>query len=74
MVREGAVVVDVGVNRVEDPTAERGYRVVGDVAFQEVLGRAAVATPVPGGVGALTTAILLRSAVRAAETREGRTR
>jgi methylenetetrahydrofolate dehydrogenase (NADP+)/methenyltetrahydrofolate cyclohydrolase len=71
MVREGAVVVDVGVNRVEDPAAERGYRVVGDVAFDEVLGRAAVATPVPGGVGALTTAILLRSAVRAAEERGG---
>ncbi|MBM3307082.1 MAG: bifunctional 5,10-methylene-tetrahydrofolate dehydrogenase/5,10-methylene-tetrahydrofolate cyclohydrolase [Candidatus Eisenbacteria bacterium] len=69
MVREGAVVVDVGVNRVEDATAEKGFRVVGDVAFQEVLGRAAVATPVPGGVGALTTAILLRNTVRAAEAR-----
>jgi methylenetetrahydrofolate dehydrogenase (NADP+)/methenyltetrahydrofolate cyclohydrolase len=69
MVREGAVVVDVGVNRVDDPGAERGFRVVGDVAFDEMLGRAAVVTPVPGGVGALTTAILLRSTVRAAEAR-----
>jgi methylenetetrahydrofolate dehydrogenase (NADP+)/methenyltetrahydrofolate cyclohydrolase len=67
MVREGAVVVDVGVNRVVDPATERGYRVVGDVALQEVLGRAAVATPVPGGVGALTTALLLRGVVSAAE-------
>lgn len=69
MVREGAVVVDVGVNRVDDPAAERGFRVVGDVAFDEMLGRAAVVTPVPGGVGALTTAILLRNTVRAAEAR-----
>jgi len=69
MVREGAVVVDVGVNRVDDPGAERGFRVVGDVAYDEMLGRAAVLTPVPGGVGALTTAILLRNTVHAAEAR-----
>jgi methylenetetrahydrofolate dehydrogenase (NADP+)/methenyltetrahydrofolate cyclohydrolase len=69
MVREGAVVVDVGVNRVDDPGAERGFRVVGDVAFGEMIGRAAVVTPVPGGVGALTPAILLRNTVLAAEAR-----
>jgi len=67
MVREGAVVIDVGVNRVEEPGSEKGYRIVGDVAFDDMLGRAAAVTPVPGGVGRLTTAILLRSAVEAAE-------
>jgi methylenetetrahydrofolate dehydrogenase (NADP+)/methenyltetrahydrofolate cyclohydrolase len=69
MIREGAVVVDVGTNRVDDPDAEKGYRVVGDVAYEEVLGRAAAVTPVPGGVGTLTTAILLRNTVEAAERR-----
>ena len=67
MVREGSVVIDVGVNRIEDPASEKGYRIAGDVAFDEMLGKAAAVTPVPGGVGRLTTAILLRSAVEAAE-------
>lgn len=67
MVREGAVVVDVGVNRISDPETEKGYRIVGDVAFEDLLGKAAAITPVPGGVGSLTTAILVRSAVEAAE-------
>jgi methylenetetrahydrofolate dehydrogenase (NADP+)/methenyltetrahydrofolate cyclohydrolase len=69
MIREGAVVVDVGTNRVDDPDAEKGYRIVGDVAYEEILGRAAAVTPVPGGVGTLTTAILLRNTVEAAERR-----
>lgn len=67
MVREGAVVIDVGVNTIEDPGAPGGTRVVGDVAFDEMLGRAAAVTPVPGGVGRLTTAVLLRNTVEAAE-------
>lgn len=67
MIREGAVVVDVGVNRVDDASAEKGYRIVGDVAFDEVLGKASAVTPVPGGVGSLTTAILLRNTVEAGE-------
>ncbi len=67
MVAEGAVVVDVGVNRVDDPEAERGYRIVGDVAFNEMLGRVSAITPVPGGVGSLTTALLLRNTIEAAE-------
>jgi methylenetetrahydrofolate dehydrogenase (NADP+)/methenyltetrahydrofolate cyclohydrolase len=71
MIGEGAVVVDVGTNRVEDPGSEKGYRIVGDVAFDEVLGKASAVTPVPGGVGSLTTAILLRNTVEAAERRAG---
>jgi len=67
MVSEGAVVVDVGVNEVDDPGSESGRRLVGDVAFEEMLGHAGAVTPVPGGVGALTTAILLRNTVEAAE-------
>ena len=66
MIREGAVVVDVGVNRVEDPEAPKGRRVVGDVAFDEACERASAITPVPGGVGSLTTALLLSNVVRAA--------
>jgi len=67
MIREGAVVIDVGVNRVKAPGTKKGYRLVGDVAFDEMLGKASAVTPVPGGVGRLTTAILLRNTVEAAE-------
>jgi methylenetetrahydrofolate dehydrogenase (NADP+)/methenyltetrahydrofolate cyclohydrolase len=67
MVSEGAVVIDVGINRVDDPEAEKGYRLVGDVAFEEVREKASWITPVPGGVGPMTRAMLLRNVVRAAE-------
>ncbi|MGI8842385.1 MAG: bifunctional 5,10-methylenetetrahydrofolate dehydrogenase/5,10-methenyltetrahydrofolate cyclohydrolase [Gemmatimonadaceae bacterium] len=67
MVRPGAVVIDVGVNRVEDSKAERGYKLVGDVAFDEAREVASKITPVPGGVGPMTIAMLLRNTVRAAE-------
>ncbi|HNR67400.1 MAG TPA: bifunctional methylenetetrahydrofolate dehydrogenase/methenyltetrahydrofolate cyclohydrolase FolD [bacterium] len=67
MVREGVVVIDVGVNRVEDPSAERGYRLIGDVDFAGVSQKAAAITPVPGGVGPMTIAMLLMNTVRAAE-------
>lgn len=66
MVREGAVVIDVGVNRVEDPSRDKGYRLVGDVAFEEARQRAAWITPVPGGVGPMTIAMLLRNTLTAA--------
>jgi methylenetetrahydrofolate dehydrogenase (NADP+)/methenyltetrahydrofolate cyclohydrolase len=66
MVREGAVVIDVGVNRVDDPSTEKGYRLVGDVAFDEAKERASWITPVPGGVGPMTIAMLLRNTVTAA--------
>jgi methylenetetrahydrofolate dehydrogenase (NADP+)/methenyltetrahydrofolate cyclohydrolase len=65
-VREGAVVIDVGINRVEDSTSERGYRLVGDVAFDEVLKKASAITPVPGGVGPMTIAMLMSNTVKAA--------
>ncbi|HXY20592.1 MAG TPA: tetrahydrofolate dehydrogenase/cyclohydrolase catalytic domain-containing protein [Gemmatimonadales bacterium] len=66
MIRPGAVVIDVGVNRVEDPTVEKGYRLVGDVNFKEAVEVASQITPVPGGVGPLTIALLMRNTVQAA--------
>src|SRR5437660_832695 len=66
-VREGAVVIDVGINRVEDKTNERGYRLVGDVAFDEVVKKAKAITPVPGGVGPMTIAMLMSNTVKAAQ-------
>src|SRR5213083_3511391 len=64
-VRDGAVVIDVGINRIDDPTSERGYRLVGDVAFDEVSQKASAITPVPGGVGPMTIAMLMANTVRA---------
>jgi methylenetetrahydrofolate dehydrogenase (NADP+)/methenyltetrahydrofolate cyclohydrolase len=66
MIRPGAVVVDVGVNRVDDPSAEKGYRLVGDVAFAEAVEVASKITPVPGGVGPMTITMLLHNTVQAA--------
>ena len=65
-VREGAVVIDVGINRVEDAKATRGYRLVGDVAFDEVAPKVRAITPVPGGVGPMTIALLMANTVKAA--------
>ena len=65
-VREGAVVIDVGINRVEDAASQRGYRLVGDVAFDEVSKKASAITPVPGGVGPMTIAMLMANTVKAA--------
>ena len=67
MIKPGAVVIDVGSNRVEDPTAKRGYRFVGDVDFQAAQGIASMITPVPGGVGPMTIAMLLKNTFLAAE-------
>jgi methylenetetrahydrofolate dehydrogenase (NADP+)/methenyltetrahydrofolate cyclohydrolase len=67
MVREGAVVIDVGVNRVEDPAAKNGYRLVGDVDFESVQQKASMITPVPGGVGPMTITMLLYNTVESAE-------
>ncbi len=66
-IKPGAVVIDVGVNRVEDASRKSGYRLVGDVAYDEVKEVAAAATPVPGGVGPMTIAMLLKNTLRAAE-------
>jgi methylenetetrahydrofolate dehydrogenase (NADP+)/methenyltetrahydrofolate cyclohydrolase len=65
-VREGAVVIDVGINRMEDGASARGYRLVGDVAFDEVSKKARAITPVPGGVGPMTIAMLMTNTVKAA--------
>jgi len=64
-VREGAVIIDVGINRVNDPANERGYRLVGDVDFENVAPKAAAITPVPGGVGPMTIAMLMSNTVKA---------
>lgn len=69
MVKPGAVVIDVGINRIADPSAKRGYRLLGDVAFEQVRAVASKITPVPGGVGPMTIAMLLKNTVRAAEQR-----
>jgi methylenetetrahydrofolate dehydrogenase (NADP+)/methenyltetrahydrofolate cyclohydrolase len=66
-IKPGAVVIDVGINHVEDQSIEKGYRLVGDVAFDEVKDVASAITPVPGGVGPMTIAMLLRSTLIAAE-------
>ena len=66
-VKPGATVIDVGVNRVDDSSTKRGYRLVGDVDFDEVSKVAAAITPVPGGVGPMTIAMLLENTLRAAE-------
>jgi methylenetetrahydrofolate dehydrogenase (NADP+) / methenyltetrahydrofolate cyclohydrolase len=66
MVRPGAVVIDVGVNRVDDPAAKKGYRLVGDVKFAEAVQVASAITPVPGGVGPMTITMLLVNTVQAA--------
>lgn len=67
MVKEGAVVIDVGINRVEDPDLERGYRLMGDVEFGATEAKASFITPVPGGVGPMTIAMLMSNTVQAAE-------
>lgn len=70
-VKPGATVIDVGINRVDDPAAARGYRLVGDVAFDAVRAVAGAITPVPGGVGPMTIAMLLRNTLQAATLRHG---
>jgi methylenetetrahydrofolate dehydrogenase (NADP+)/methenyltetrahydrofolate cyclohydrolase len=69
MVRDGAVVVDVGINRVDDATAPRGYRIVGDVDFDAVAPRCSLITPVPGGVGPMTVAMLMQNTLAAHRAR-----
>jgi methylenetetrahydrofolate dehydrogenase (NADP+)/methenyltetrahydrofolate cyclohydrolase len=71
MVKDGAVVIDVGINRVEDSTKKSGYRLVGDVAYEEVAEKASAITPVPGGVGPMTIAMLLTNTLRAARYAAG---
>ncbi len=70
-VKPGAVVIDVGINRIDDPSHPKGSRLVGDVAFDEVKEVAGAITPVPGGVGPMTIAMLLNNTVRAAKMAQG---
>jgi methylenetetrahydrofolate dehydrogenase (NADP+)/methenyltetrahydrofolate cyclohydrolase len=65
-VKPGAVVIDVGINRIEDATRKSGYRLIGDVAYDEVAEKAAAITPVPGGVGPMTIAMLMKNTLAAA--------
>lgn len=67
MVKEGAVVIDVGTNRVDDPSSPKGSRLVGDVDFETVKDKTSAITPVPGGVGPMTICMLMANAVKAAE-------
>jgi len=71
MVAEGAVVIDVGINRVDDATRKSGYRLVGDVDYEAVAEKASAITPVPGGVGPMTIAMLLTNTLRAARLSAG---
>jgi methylenetetrahydrofolate dehydrogenase (NADP+)/methenyltetrahydrofolate cyclohydrolase len=71
MVGDGAVIIDVGINRIEDKAIDKGYRLVGDVAFDTVALKASLITPVPGGVGPMTIAMLMHNTVRAAQRRHG---
>jgi methylenetetrahydrofolate dehydrogenase (NADP+)/methenyltetrahydrofolate cyclohydrolase len=66
MIKPGAVVIDVGVNRVDDPSLKQGYRLVGDVKFADAKKVAGAITPVPGGVGPMTITMLLYNTVQAA--------
>jgi methylenetetrahydrofolate dehydrogenase (NADP+)/methenyltetrahydrofolate cyclohydrolase len=70
-VREGAVVIDVGINRIEDASAKGGSRLVGDVDFDAVAGKCEAITPVPGGVGKMTIAMLMANTIRACRMRAG---
>jgi methylenetetrahydrofolate dehydrogenase (NADP+)/methenyltetrahydrofolate cyclohydrolase len=67
MIKPGAVVIDVGTNRVDDPSKEKGYRLVGDVDFEKAKEVASAITPVPGGVGPMTITMLLYNTVQAAK-------
>jgi methylenetetrahydrofolate dehydrogenase (NADP+)/methenyltetrahydrofolate cyclohydrolase len=75
MVKDGAVVVDVGINRISDPSAKRGSRIVGDCDFDGLKSKVSAMTPVPGGVGVMTVAMLLRNTLdaclRQTESRKG---
>ena len=72
MVKEGAVVIDVGINRVDDPASKKGYKIVGDVAFETVSPKCQAISPVPGGVGLMTVALLMQNTVKAWELSQKR--
>ena len=65
MVSDGAVVIDVGINRVEDKTKKKGYRIVGDCAFDSLVDKCSFITPVPGGGGPMTITLLMNNTLKA---------
>ena len=67
MIKDGACLIDVGINRVDDPNSEKGYKLVGDIDIKSVIGKASSVTPVPGGVGPMTITMLLYNTVLAAQ-------
>ena len=67
LVKEGSVIIDVGINRVPDETKRSGYRLVGDVDFENVVDKVSAITPVPGGVGPMTVAMLLLNTLKSAQ-------
>ncbi|HQS22994.1 MAG: bifunctional 5,10-methylene-tetrahydrofolate dehydrogenase/5,10-methylene-tetrahydrofolate cyclohydrolase [Sphingobacteriia bacterium 24-36-13] len=71
MVKDGAVIIDVGITRVEDATAKKGFRIKGDVQYQDVAPKASAITPVPGGVGLMTIAGLLKNTLQAYQNNRG---
>ena len=71
MIKDGAIVIDVGITRVPDATKKRGYALKGDVQFDTVSPKCSYITPVPGGVGLLTVAMLMKNTIRAAKLRRG---
>jgi len=66
MIKDGAVIIDVGINRIDDPAAKKGYKVVGDVDYDSCFPKASLITPVPGGVGPMTIAMLLKNTLDSA--------
>ncbi|HID88331.1 MAG TPA: bifunctional 5,10-methylene-tetrahydrofolate dehydrogenase/5,10-methylene-tetrahydrofolate cyclohydrolase, partial [Anaerolineae bacterium] len=70
-IKPGAAIIDVGINRVDDPTAKKGYRIVGDVDFEAAKEVAGYITPVPGGVGPMTIAMLLKNTLTSAKRAAG---
>jgi methylenetetrahydrofolate dehydrogenase (NADP+)/methenyltetrahydrofolate cyclohydrolase len=70
MVKEGVTIIDVGITRVPDASKKRGYRLAGDVHFESVSEKASYITPVPGGVGPMTIAMLLKNTLKACQNRD----
>ena len=70
-VSEGAIVIDVGTTRVEDPSRKKGFRLAGDVDFDEVAPKTRAITPVPGGVGPMTIAMLMQNTLKACQQQSG---
>ncbi len=74
MIKDDAVVIDVGITRVDDKDSEKGYRITGDVDFENVSKKASFISPVPGGVGPMTIAMLLKNTLLAREQKRDRNR